>query len=212
VKDWLVIVAALLGPILAVQAQKAVEGLRERRGRKLWVFHNLMATRAGRLSADHVQALNMIDLAFYGSRIFGISRRSRSEQAVIDAWREYHDHLGDKFDEESFAMWNTKGDELFINLLFAIAKDVGFKFDRVQLKKGSYTPIAHGNLEYEQNAIRKLALKLLSGESSLKMDVASFPIDDEALKTQLELQRKLAAALDGDGALRVEVKQQDKPA
>ena len=49
-KDSLIIGATILGPILAVQAQKAIERFRERRGRKLWVFHTLMGTRAARLA------------------------------------------------------------------------------------------------------------------------------------------------------------------
>ena len=170
-KEWLVVVAALLGPILAVQAQKAVEGIRERRGRKATVFTRLMATRAARISADHVQALNMIDLVFYGRRVLGVQRRTKSEQTVIDAWREYHDHLNTKDSDER--LWQAKGDELFVNLLYAISVDVGFRFDRVQLKRGSYSPIAHGNLEFELGAIRKLLLRVLSGDSALKVNVAS---------------------------------------
>ena len=69
-KDWIIALATLLGPILAVQAQKWIEGVREQRTRKLRVFTQLMATRAARLSAEHVQAINMIDLVFYGSFIF----------------------------------------------------------------------------------------------------------------------------------------------
>jgi cytochrome bd-type quinol oxidase subunit 1 len=70
-KDWLIVASTLLGPILAVQAQKWVEVFRERRGRKLWVVQQLMATRAARVSAEHVQALNMIDLVFYGVCVDG---------------------------------------------------------------------------------------------------------------------------------------------
>lgn len=205
VRDWLIVFATMLGPILAVQAQKAVESIRERRSRKAWVFHMLMATRAARVSQEHVQGLNMIDLAFYGYRVLGIHRRTKSEQAVIDAWKEYHDHLGTKAGEDTLQLWHVQGDELFTNLLFAIAIDVGYKFDRVQLKKGAYSPIAHGDLEFEQNAIRKLALRVLSGEFPLKMDIASFPVDPNALKTQLELNRQLLAALDGKAALSVKV-------
>ena len=62
--EVLTILAVILGPILAVQAQKAIERWRERRNRKLWVFKTLMATRGSRLSPNHVQALNMIDLEF----------------------------------------------------------------------------------------------------------------------------------------------------
>jgi hypothetical protein len=80
-KDWLLILATIAGPILAVQAHKWVERLREGRNRKLRLFERLMATRAARLSAEHVQALNMIDLVFYGSCFFDIHRRSKTEQA-----------------------------------------------------------------------------------------------------------------------------------
>lgn len=200
-----IIVATLLGPILAVQAQKAVERARDRHNRKSWLFHSLMATRAARVSPDHVQALNMIDLAFYGRRIFGIHRRSKTETAVLDTWHEYLDHLNTKYEKENFSLWVAKGDELFVNLLFALAIDVEYRFDRVQLKKGAYSPIAHGELEFEQQQVRKLAIDLLSGANPLKMEVTGFPIDQAALRSQLELQAKLAAALEGRGRLSVEV-------
>ncbi len=205
--DVAIILATLLGPILAIQAQKAVERARERSSRKSWVFHELMATRAARVSTDHVQALNMIDLAFYGTHVLAIHRRSKSEQKVLDAWREYHDHLGDKADDAALPIWHAKGDELFVNLLFSMAVDVGYKFDRVQLKKGSYSPIAHGELENQQSTLRKLTIGVLSGDLPLKMDITSFPVHDEALKSQLELQSKLSSALDGRGALTVALKE-----
>lgn len=207
VNEWAIILATLAGPVLAVQAQKAIERARERHSRKSWVFHQLMATRSARVSPDHVQALNMIDLAFYGRRVLGIRRRSKSEQAVIDAWREYHDHLNMKAEGEGLRLWNVKGDELFINLLFAMTEDVGYKFDRVQLKKGAYSPIAHGELEDQQRALRTLAIAMLSGQQPLKMEVTGFPVHEDALQSQLDLQAKLAAALDGRGALSVDVSQ-----
>lgn len=173
--DILMISATVLGPILAVQAQKAVERARERRGRKAWVFHTLMATRAARVSAEHVQALNMIDLVFYGKPIMGFKRRSKAEQTVLDAWKEYLDHLNTKVDEKDMSVWSSKNDELFVNLLYAISQDVQFSFDRVQLKKGVYSPIAHGDLEFEQSATRKLWLKVLSGQMPLKMEITNIP-------------------------------------
>jgi hypothetical protein len=209
--DWLIVAATIAGPILAVQAQKWVERLREGRSRKLRLFEQLMATRAARLSADHVQALNMIDLVFYGSHFFGIHRRSKSEQAVIDAWREYLDQLGTRAnDAAEQVVWGAQRDELFTNLLFAIAKDVRYQFDRVQLKKGAYSPQAHGDLELEQNMVRKLVLKVLSGEKALKMDVASFPADEEAMKVQSAASKALSEAL-SKGTLSVTVKR-EKPA
>jgi hypothetical protein len=193
-KDWLVIIATVLGPILAVQAQKVVERYRERRSRKLNLFAQLMATRAARLSPDHVQALNMIDLVFYGNRRLGKLHRSKHEQAVLDAWKEYLDSLGNPGSGE--ATWNAR-DEIFTNLLYAIAQDVGLRFDRVQLKRGAYTPQAHEDLELEHRAIRKHVISTLSGEHPLKMQITGFAVDPAAVKTQQEFQSQLIAAIQG---------------
>jgi hypothetical protein len=214
-RDWLFIGATLAGPVLAVQAQKWIERVRERRGRKMWVFQQLMATRAARASQDHVQALNMIDLVFDGARPFGIHWRSKAEKAVLDCWKEYHAHLAQPraTDDAAFAVWVSRGEELLVNLLAAIANEVNYKFDRVQLKSSGYAPIAHEELEYELNAIRKQLVKLLSGERSIKMDVASLPVDPDALKAQIALSTALAAALVGQGALTVAIKpNESKPA
>jgi hypothetical protein len=96
-------------------------------------------------------------------------------------------------------------------LLSAIADDVRFKFDRVLLTKGWYSPVAHGEIEAEQIVIRKMLVQLLSGDRALKMDVASLPVDPDALHAQIALNKSLSAALTGIGALNVKVKQ-DGPA
>ena len=91
--EWLIIASTLLGPILAVQAQKWVERAREAVQRRNWIFITLMATRQARVSFEHVRALNSIDLAFYGRRMLGRAWRTPSSQAVLGAWHDYHGHL-----------------------------------------------------------------------------------------------------------------------
>jgi hypothetical protein len=203
-KDWAVIGATVLGPILAVQAQKAVEAFRERRIRKTRLFEQLMATRASRVSPEHVRALNMIDLVFYGERMFGIQRRSGPEQRVLDSWKEYLDHLNNRGPDEQLMQWLAKGDELFTNLLYAVSEDIGFKFDRVQLKRGSYSPIAHGELEAEQAELRQATLSLVTGKHALKMNVVGFPIDADAVQANKQAIQNLGKALE-TGVLQVEV-------
>jgi hypothetical protein len=204
--DWLwpaaTVLATLVGPVLAVQAQKWIERSQERNRRKSWVFHQLMATRASRLAPDHVQALNMIDLAFYGRRDFGKHRATKTEVAVTDAWHEYLDHLGTKTEDGS---WPTRSDELFTNLLAAMAEDVGYSFDRVQLKKGAYSPIGHGEQEQLLLSIRQSVGEVLSGKRPIKMEVTDFPFSQEATDAQTKLHEKLSSAVTGDGSLRVEV-------
>lgn len=203
-KEWAVIGATVLGPILAVQAQKAVEAFRERRQRKTLLFEQLMATRAARLSPEHVRALNMIDLVFYGERTFGLSRRSSKEQRILDAWKEYLDHLNNKTSDDQLALWGAQSDELFTNILFAISQDLGYTFDRVQLKRGAYSPIAHGEIEAEQTELRKATLSLVTGQHALKMNVVGFPIDQEALEANKAAIQNVGKALES-GVLHVEI-------
>ena len=169
--DWVIASATLIGPILAVQAQKWVERSREARNRKLTVFHMMMATRGARLSGDHVRALNMIDLTFYGPVQFGKSRRTKPEQAVLNAWKEYLDHLSEQHD---FAGQNAEAigarrDELFVNLLATMATDLGYEFDRVQLKKSWYTPLAHNQLEEKQAGLLNAATEVFSGRAAIRI-------------------------------------------
>lgn len=53
---WITILAIILGPIFAVQTQKWIERDAAAKGRKLQLFRTLMATRASRLSMDHVNS------------------------------------------------------------------------------------------------------------------------------------------------------------
>lgn len=174
-KDWTIVCATISGPILAVQAQKWVERYREIRERKAALFTTLMATRAERLSTQHVRALNGIEVAFYGRRaLFGSSSRSTKEQVVLDAWKSYLHHVGKP---ESAPNWYQDLDRHFLDLLSAIAADVGYRFDRVQLETGSYFPVLHSDMERAQRELLGSAAAVFSGKRALKMDVVSFPPD-----------------------------------
>lgn len=169
ISDWAIVFATLAGPVLAVQAQKKLEVHRSRREVKNQVFQALMSTRGSQLSEAHVQALNTIDLAFYGR---GPGRRSLTEAAVIGAWREYHDHLGARYGEFTQVQkehWHTRRGELLLSLLEAMAKDCRYDFDRVSLDKGGYTPIAHETIQLQQLEFRTLVIDLLRGDRFLPM-------------------------------------------
>ncbi|MDR6387556.1 DUF6680 family protein [Paraburkholderia phenoliruptrix] len=188
--------ATLLGPIFAVQAQKWVERAREATNRRQLVFATLMATRQSRVSIDHVRALNSIDLAFYGRRVLGIPLRSRKAQAVLDAWHDYHAHLSIPLEqrpktEAETREWNGRGDELFTNLLERLATATKFKFDRQQLKSGSYSPEVHGTVELEQNLLRRLLLELLAGDRTLPLDVRTIQVNPDAAARQHEFQERV---------------------
>jgi hypothetical protein len=59
--DCAIVAATLMGPVLAVQAQKWVEWATDRRRRRFSIFNTLMVTRGTRLDFDHVRALNSIE-------------------------------------------------------------------------------------------------------------------------------------------------------
>ncbi len=113
----------------------------------------------------------MIDLTFYGRPGNGRPKRSATEQRVLDAWHEYHDHLSDPVNQnnpnpEAVA---SQRDELFVGLLAAMATDLNYQFDRVSLRKSWYTPQMHGDVAGQQVELLKAATDVFAGRTSLKI-------------------------------------------
>jgi hypothetical protein len=77
-KDWLAIIAI----ISALWIQSKLDERKETRKRRLDIFKTLMATRASVLSQDHIKALNMIDIEFYGDKKY---KKVREEMTCIFA-------------------------------------------------------------------------------------------------------------------------------
>jgi hypothetical protein len=125
--DIAIIIATVMGPILAVQAQKYLERHRDQRSAKDRIFRVLMATRASRLTPEHVQSLNGIELAFYGD--------GDKEKKVREAWKAYHAHLNDKsYPPERQPEWGVRQIDLFIDLLHEMAICLGYDFDKTHQK------------------------------------------------------------------------------
>ena len=125
-----------------------------------------MATRGARMSPSHVEALNRIDVEFYGIR------------EVLDAWRVYFDHLNPNppfvppnplQPASNIQQWVDKGQDLFTDLLSKMAKELNYSFDPVVLKKGGYFPIGHGDIDQDQQAIRRSARDILEGKQPLRV-------------------------------------------
>ncbi len=146
------------------------------------IFSTLMATRAARVAPEHVRALNMISMAFYGPSWFNGLLRGKANEEVLKRWREYERHLSPApriapDDIPGNAAWRSKGDELFVNLLEAPAKRVGYRFDRESLKTGGYTPMHGWVIEEEQARIRKLLIGALDGSGGA-LAVKTAPVVD----------------------------------
>ncbi len=174
-KDIIMTAAVVLGPILAVQAQKLVESLSEKRERRMRIFRTLMSTRAERLHKEHVQSLNMIDIEFYG-RVLPIIRtkyQTKKEQAVTHAWKMYNSHLNRQSEYDSLEPWFKKNDELFVELIYAMSQCLSYDYDKVQLERDCYRPKAHGDYEQSQLNVLTGIEKVVSGERPLPMYVVN---------------------------------------
>lgn len=157
VTEICMIVATAASPLVAVQVSKWLEGRKEDRERRLYVFRTLMATRAQRVSTSHVHALNQIDLNFDGSL--------PEDAPVITAWKEYLDNLSapPPFTETLLA----KREDLFVALLGSMGEALGYKFERLHIRKNVYLPNAHGELDEDQRLIRKSVIDVLQGKAAL---------------------------------------------
>lgn len=151
---WIGVVAVLVAPLVAVQVSVYLQRRQERRDRKLQVFKTLMATRASGLAREHVQALNMIDIEFYGT-----DRRSK---AVLNAWKAYLDHLNSG--GTATEVWSQKREDLLVDLLYEMATHLGYEFDKTYIRRTSYFPHGYGDLELDQLEMRKAFLGILRGE------------------------------------------------
>lgn len=168
--ELLTIAAIVLGPILAVQTEKFLERRRDNRSRRVGIFKTLMATRGSSLSSAHVEALNRIDLEFSDDKKY---------KKVIESWKEYFDNLGHRAEtEEQMAVWSAKNEELLANLLYEMGQSLGYKFDKVLIKRNIYSPVGHARVERENELIRKGLLDILNSETAIPMTVVN---DDETV-------------------------------
>jgi hypothetical protein len=176
--------AVLLSPVIAIQVEKFIERRRQDKQRKIDIFKTLMASRGSILSFEHVAALNRIDLEFTNDNKY---------KKVIDAWKEYFDHLNIKFEtDEQFAVWNAQSIELLSNLLFEMGNSLKYNFNKSLIKRNVYAPKGHVKIDNENNEIRRLLMEVLSGESPLLMqqDVTEESVaqNKEYITKQIELQ------------------------
>jgi hypothetical protein len=168
----LTIFAIISGPIIALQLQRFLESRRELRQRKLWIFRAIMSNRATILNQSYVQALNLIDIDF--------SSNSKHDKAVRTAWKILLDHLSTKPGKDKAAVnaSNERAVDLRVALMKSLAQALGYDFDEVQIKKGSYLPTGHSDMENEQTLLRKRTLEVLNGTRRLPVGVfqETFPV------------------------------------
>lgn len=163
-ESWLTIGAIVLGPILALYAQRLLDDRRTAHERQLRVFRELMITRTQRLSARHVEALNAVPLEFADKG---------KDKEVIRKWKTYLDHLGTDSSKDQNT-WMTTGTGLLVDLLYEMAAVVGFNTDKIKIGHEIYLPQLFNTIETEQTALRQRLLEVLDGSGLRKIPVAVF--------------------------------------
>jgi hypothetical protein len=162
VLDAINLTAILFGPLVAVFITRWRDNRKEDIRRRNEVLTTLMKTRSLRLSLEHVGALNAIQMEFYGKK------------DVIDAYKRYRDFLNrDDPDEEPHQVkrYIELRDDLFTELIHAIATDLDYRFDKKDIEKLSYGPVGWENDENAVRMIRSLAVDVLSGKQSLTVTI-----------------------------------------
>ncbi len=202
--DLAIVLATLLGPLLGIQTQKILERRQVRQGRKENIFRTLMATRAARLSPEHVQALNMIDFEFYG--------RGEKIRNVLNAWNDYRDHLNTSFSPESLPVWVSRSLELLNELLYHMSIAVGRKFEKAHIRKSVYSPVAHSTLEQDQDIIRKGLVQMFTNKFSIPVVMNPAPSTPDQInqanketQEQGELRALLIKQISGTLPYKVEI-------
>lgn len=192
--EILTILALVIGPIAAVQAQQFIEKQSRRRNQKISIFKTLMASRGSTLSLSHVEALNRIDLEFSNDAKYN---------KVISTWKEYFGNLCDANSMDvDLNLWVNNNKELLANLLFEMGNSLNYKFDKALIKRHIYSPQGHAVAELEQEQIRKRIIDVLNGKSPLQINNV---LDEKTLHTQTELQEMLVNYYKNDKPFNVKI-------
>lgn len=149
-KDIISIVAVLLSPIIAILISQFNEKKRDDKSSKLNLFMQLMMFRQGLpISEELVKALNLIDVIFH------------HHPSVTNHWHDYLDMVSMK--DRNFEIERKK----YLDLLFEIAKSIGY----INLKQTDidrcYFPVGLGNQKDLTDALQKEQLQYLQNSNRL---------------------------------------------
>jgi hypothetical protein len=148
-----IVFATFAGPVAAVLITRWIDRKRALRDRQLEVFRALMRTRKNAIQPDHVNALNLVEIEFH------------NVEPVLAAYRDLMRHInsGGVADDQ----WVNKHRSFLTKLLSAMATELGYKIEQLDVFEGGYYPSGWGQESEQQLAMRLGLLELLSGKRSL---------------------------------------------
>lgn len=148
------VAAILASPLIALWVQRRVETNKARRERREAIFRALWVNRRRPFYIARVDALNMIDVEFFG------------ERRVQDAWEDLRAHYFRQEhpglnDQQIFA----EREEKFATLLYEISQVLGYKFGRTHIRDNVYRPQLHGKFDEIEIETRSRILALLRSDA-----------------------------------------------
>jgi hypothetical protein len=155
--DWITVAAIVVGPVLALFAQRALDWLREKKNRRVQLYWTAMSYRATWLHPDSLKALNSIDVIFDRS----------SDKPVREAWEKVIAHANTKrpeADPAGAAAWDARILDLRVDLYQLLGVAVGYEQTVDYIKTQMYYPRYHVDIEQEQNQIRKQFAKAITDD------------------------------------------------
>lgn len=154
-----VVIATFAGPVFAVLVTRRIDEERRNRERRLAIFRTLMSTRRTALSLEKVDALNMIEIEFYGVK--SVQSAHRAVMAHIDKPPTLPER------------WNAEHRALMTRLLSEIAEVLGYNLSQLDLMEGGYYPQELTDMELEQQELRRAMIEVLSGRRPLGVAAAA---------------------------------------
>jgi hypothetical protein len=156
--DWITVAAIVLGPILALFAQRVLDWIREKKKQRVQVYLTAMAFRSLWLHIDSIRALNSIDTVF----------DKRRDKPVRDAWaaviaQAYVPRPLDP-DQAGQQAWDQRLLDLRMDLYQRLGTAVGYDHTLDYVKNHGYTPKHYGDVENELAAIRKGLGKVITND------------------------------------------------
>jgi len=154
-----VVLATLLGPVLAVCVTRMLDEQRRRVARQLEVFRSLMAARRVPLSPDRVKSLNLVEIDFHGV------------SSVEYAYRDLMQHINTP--PPLPANWHERQRSLTTKLLSEMAKILGYDLQQLDVLEGGYWPQGFQDIEAQQQQVRQSLIEVLTGRRPLLISSAA---------------------------------------
>ena len=145
------------------------------------IFKVLMATRATPLYLQHVEALNMIDIEFFGNK-----KITEAWKLLLDNFVNYPKDIKEQNYQTKLNSCMEKSSDLLVDLLYEMARSLNYNFDKVHLKRGAYIPKGHADYILDQEFIRRAFVGVLLGQVPIPIKVVNLPSEEAQTQSQIK--------------------------